>query len=80
MIAAAISMCSLSVFLAAALFVISYVMWEVRLVYNLTAGEAIGVGAATLIVILLCLLLLSKGCADTVSPRAVARGDSSSSR
>jgi hypothetical protein len=68
MIAAAISVFSVSVFLAAAVFVISYVMWEVRLVYKLTAGEAIGVGAASLIVILLCILLLSKACTDTVSP------------
>lgn len=39
MIASAISTFPLSVFLAAALFVISYVMWETSIVYKLTASE-----------------------------------------
>ena len=52
-----------SVFLVGAMFVIAYGMWEVRYVYNLTAGQATGVGIAMLIVILLCVLLLFKACA-----------------
>ena len=44
-------------------------------VYKLTATEALGVGGATLIVILLCLLLLSKACTDTVSPHLTGDGD-----
>ena len=57
-----------SLFLAAAIFVIAYVMWEVRYVYKLTLSEAAGVGTATLIVILLALLLFSKSCAHLSAP------------
>jgi len=51
------------IFLGAAVFVLAYVMWETRIVYRLTASEALAVGGATLIVILLCLLFLFKACA-----------------
>ena len=63
MLAGAITIFPVGIFLAAASFVIAYVMWETRIVYKLTAIEALGVGGATLIVILLSLLLLSKACA-----------------
>jgi hypothetical protein len=63
MLDGAITIFPVGIFLAAALFVIAYVMWETRIVYKLTATEALGVGGATVIVILLCLLLLSKACA-----------------
>jgi len=75
MLAGAITIFPVGIFLAAALFVIAYVMWETRIVYKLTATEALGVGGATLIVILLCLLLLSKACTDTVSPHLTGDGD-----
>ena len=58
-----------SLFLVAAIFVIAYGMWEVRYVYNFTATEVMGVGAAMLVVILLCLLLLSKACAHVALAR-----------
>ena len=51
MLAGAITIFPVGIFLAAALFVIAYVMWENRIVYKLTATEALGVGGATLIVI-----------------------------
>jgi hypothetical protein len=65
----ALTMFPISLFLVAAIFVIGYVMWEVCYVYKLRASEAAGVGAATLIVILLCLLLLSKACAHRAGRR-----------
>ena len=63
MMSATITILPVGIFLGAVLFVIAYVMWETRIVYKLTASEAAGVGAATLIVILLCILFLSKACA-----------------
>ena len=68
MMSAAITLPPVGVFLGAALFVIVYVMWETRIVYKLTASEAAGVGAATLIVILLCALFLFKACAHAGPP------------
>ena len=61
-------MFAVGIFLLAALCVIAYVMWEVRLVYKLTLAEVMGVGVATLIVILFCVLLFAKSCAHAASP------------
>lgn len=63
MMPAAITIPAVGVFLGAVLFVIAYIIWETRIVYKLTSSEAAGVAAATLIVILLCLLFLSRACA-----------------
>jgi hypothetical protein len=63
MLAGAKTIFPVVIFLVAALFVFAYVIWETRIVYKLTGSEALGVGGAALIVILLCLLLLSKACA-----------------
>jgi len=68
MMSAAMTIPPVGVFLGAVLFVIAYVIWETRLVYKLTVSEAAGVGAATSIVILLCLLFLSKACAHARPP------------
>jgi hypothetical protein len=73
MTAEAVTTFPVSLFLVAAIFVIGYAMWEVSYVYKLTASEAAGVSGATLIVILLCLLLLSKACARAAATPMTSR-------
>ena len=51
MLDGAITIFPVGIFLAAALFVIAYVMWETHVADKLTATEALGVGGATVIVI-----------------------------